>query len=264
MPFLAPQLTQLNIPISKVPTKVKLKPADVTLQFLLAREVKETYKVEFLLNINPKQQLPNPSEPLRFSNIDVGSLEAAIISNIKEYDRKFMILKEFDSFKAVFYFDIDLWLKYACSGIIPKTVFDRFTRVFAFKIQIPRMIAYDTIRMAFPKFIARKFKQYLLANHQMSAWFGVLFPKFIASRIGTAIQDRFDYEYNFQQNAIIMKLQTFWVLVILYATGEFIKILKNKPKEERPKDFFEIKVKNQVVKIDRRELEKVTGKELFV
>jgi hypothetical protein len=265
MALIAKVLLQPNISQPKIQEKIVIGPNDLTLQFLLARESPQGYITEFLLNLNPRQQQLDPSKTLQFSKINVESLKKAIMANIKEYDRKYVVLKEWSGMKAVFLFDCDKWLNDALSNVIPKTIYNKFSRTFRFKIMLPRMIAYDSLRLAFPKYLCRKFKAYLASHHQMSKWLNVLFPNIIMNRLQGAVQDRFDYEYDFQQNAIHMKLQTFWVLVILYATGEFIKMLKNKPKEEKPKDFFEIKVKNQLLRINTRELQKATGKQgLFV
>jgi hypothetical protein len=265
MPFLEKTLLQPNITQPKFPEKIIIKPNDLTMQFLLARESPAGYIIEFLLNINPRQQQIDPSRSIQFSKINIESLKSAILANIKEYDRKYVILKEWSGMKAVFLFDCDKWLNDALSGVVPKSIYNKFSRTFRFKIMLPRMIAYDSLRLAFPKYLCRKFKAYLSSHHQMSKWLNVLFPNIITSKLQGAVQDRFDYEYDFQWNAIHMKLQTFWVLVVLYATGEFIKMLKNKPKEEKPKDFFEIKVQNQLLRINKNELLKSIGKkELFV
>ena len=252
MPFIAQQFTSPNIRQFKFIQRIHLKPEDISLSFLSSREIGDNYRVEFLVQINSKQAMQDPSKILVNSDIDMASLRNAIVSKLVPADRKYMLLKNFTTIKAEFLFDSNLWLKDTLSNVEPKTTFTTFSKIFKFKIPLPPMILRDAVRTGFPQFLIRKFKKYLDLQPKVHQWFKHLFPEGIKS-ITVKLPERFDYVYDYQSNSITLKLKTFWIMTLIYAIGEFSKMAKERKIEKRlenPGKFFETKVRQQIPNFD--------------
>ena len=93
--FIKPQLLAPNLRSPVYEKKIKINKNDVSLQFLLARDVGSTYKVSFIVMLNPRQRL-EPGIMLSPRNVDMVSLREAIIAKIDPYDRIYMKIGNFD------------------------------------------------------------------------------------------------------------------------------------------------------------------------
>jgi hypothetical protein len=265
MPFITQQFTNSNIRQFKFIQRIHLKPEDLSLNFLAAREVGSDYRVDFLVQLNPKQAIQDPSKMLTNSDIDMASLRNAIISKLVPIDKKYMLLKNFSTIKAEFHFDSNLWLKDTLNNVEPRTTLTTFSKIFKFKIPLPPMILRDAIRIGFPQFLIRKFKKYLDSQPKVNKWFNHLFPQGIKS-ITVRLPERFEYIYDYQANSITLKLKTFWIMALVYAIGEFSKIAKERKIEkklENPGKFFETKVKQQIPNFDVPDLKNFLSKKFL-
>ena len=83
--FIAPQFKQSNIPIYKASQKIKLTKNEVSLQFLMSRDIGKVYQITYLLNIIPNRLERNPSIPLSPANVEMTSLKNAIMANVKAH-----------------------------------------------------------------------------------------------------------------------------------------------------------------------------------
>ena len=252
MPFITQQFTDSNIRQFKFVRRIQLKPEDISLSFLSSREIGNDYRVDFLIQLNPKQATQDPSKILVNSDIDMASLRNAIITKLAPSDKKYMLLKNFSTTKVEFHFDSNLWLKDTLSNVEPRTTLTTFSKIFKFKIPLPPMILLDSIRTGFPQFLIRKFKKYLDSQPKVHKWFNHLFPQGIKS-LTVKLPERFDYIYDYQSNSITLKLKTFWIMALIYAIGEFSKIARERKIEKRlenPGKFFETKVKQQIPNFD--------------
>lgn len=265
MPFITQQFTNSNIRQLKFIQRIHLKPEDISLSFLSSREIGNNYMVDFLIQLNPRQAIRDPSKVLVNSDIDMASLRSAIISKLVPSDKRYMLLKNFSTNKAEFHFDSNLWLKDTLNNVEPKTTLISFSKVFKFKIPLPTMILRDATRIDFPQFLIRKFKKYLDAQSKVHQWFKHLFPQGIKS-ITVKLPERFDYIYDYQTNSITLKLKTFWIMSLIYAIGEFSKIARERKVEKRlenPGKFFETKVKQQIPNFDVPDLKNFLSKKFL-
>jgi hypothetical protein len=144
----------------------------------------------------------------------------------------------------------------AMEDIAPYTKYSEFSKTFNFKVPLPSMIRdEDAIRIDFPDFLIRRFKKYLLSTRKTGRWFKHLFPRGIKNAIADAIPERFTYKYSYENNAITLKLRTFWILVLTYGIGEALKHINKEHKVENTEKFFFDRVKElkEEVKINVKE-----------
>jgi hypothetical protein len=194
--------------------KTKLSRNDVRLEFMSAREIEEDFKVDYIVRLRT-------STPA--SQIDTISLRTAIKENMQPIDVKYMILKSFNTTRATFYFDDELWIREATDGIKPKTKFSEFSRTFKFMVPLPDMLLEDVARIDLTHFLVKIFKRYLLTAKGSVKWFKRFFPKGIRSVVSESLPARFSYKYNYQDNTMTMHLRPFWILALLYGVGEALK-----------------------------------------
>lgn len=245
--------------------KIKLRPQDINLSLLLTNETMEGYKIVFIVAINSKSALSDPSKIISPSNVDKISLRDAILANIAPLDKKYMILKDFDTVKATFYFDVDRWIKDTMAQVNPVVKFSQFSKTFKFRIPLPPMIMKDAVRLALPKFLIKKFKKYIANNSNSVKWFRHLFPKGIRMTVSEALPERFDYNYDYQTNSITLNLKSFWISALLYALTQFSKIMKERKDQKKfsnPGNFFAVKVKNYMMDYDPGSLKDFLSKRI--
>jgi hypothetical protein len=217
--------------------KEKITKDDITLEYFSSRNTDDNYKVVFEVNI--KREISNP---------DQASLRNAIKDKLKYLDKKYMVLKEFNSKRATFHFDDDLWMEDATKDITPETIFSEFSKVFNFKVELPDMVKKD--ETDFQDFIIRRFKKYLYSTSVIRKWFRQFFPKGIRNAISNALPERFIYKYSYENNSMTMKLRTFWILALTYGVGEALKYRKKVQKVENTEVFFFDKVRENMSEAD--------------
>lgn len=263
--FLNPIFLNTNIRQQKFVEKIKIDRTDVSLQFLLGNNATDTYRVVYIVNLNPGIRLKDPSITLSPRNINMESLRNAIIANIRPYDKKYMVLKTFDTRKAEFHLDTDKWFKDATTGLNPKTHYSKFDRAFKLKIAPPRMILQDFIRKYWGEFVIKQFKKWLEVQKKEAKFFKYLIPENLRSKIRQKIRNMFDWQYDIQSNTIVAKLKPIWILALVYATGSaFRKINKSDLKNRNKKEMFSVKVKKNIKSFDKKKWEKFISKRGFI
>lgn len=228
----AGQLNNIQPPAPLV-EKYNLKKNDITIQFVLARPFNNTYKVRYLISIHPVS-FTSQMQQIRASQINMVSLHDAIIENIDPYDRKYMVLKYFDTLKCEFEMNFDKWLEDAVSGISPRTYLSRFDQEYRLKVQPPKMIMFDCMRTQFFDFLAVKFKEYIVKKNKDKIWMGRLLPKDFQKSVNVKLTNLFDYEYDYQMNRVIVRLKTVYVIGVAYAVGMAVDEIK-KSKNDKMK-----------------------------
>lgn len=210
----------------KYKDRVSVTKNDVTLHWLQSKSVKDTYKVEYTLTIVP-DALVEPKDQLKGNEVTKTSLKNAIIANINPYDRDYMKLHDYSTNKATFYFDYKKWFKDALRGVIPKTHFSTYQRIVDFKKRIPRMIATQMTADYFSQFMERRFKEYIIKKHLVRTWLEKILPRNFSRSIRAKIENIFDYDYDIQNNRMLINIKTPYLLGIMYALGQVGKKVKN-------------------------------------
>lgn len=263
--FVKPVFLTPNISQQQFVKKIQIKRNDISLQFLLSKEGNDTYRVVYIVNINPRVKLQDPSMSLSPRNIDMESLRNAIIKNINPYDKKYMVLKIFDTRKAEFHLDTDKWFKDATTGLNPKTHYSKFDRAFKLKQAIPKMILQDFTRIQWGKFVIRKFKEWMEKQRKEAKFFKYLIPENLRSKIRQKIRNMFDWQYDIQTNAVVAKLKPIWIMALIYATGTaFRKLKKSDLRNRSKKEMFATKVKKNIKSFDKRKWKKFVSKKGFI
>ena len=251
--FINPVFLNPNIPQKRFNEKLKLTKGEVKISFLLAAPTNGTYKVVFIVNVYPKGRMKDPSIIVSPRNLDMQSLRNAIIANIKEYDKQYMILKEFDHRKAIFHLDGKKWFKDTTQNLTPRVHFSKFDRSFKLKKAPPRMIMMDFGRDQFGKFVVKNFKNWLEDSRKEANYFRYLMPESMRNKMRGKIRDMFDWNYDIQLNTITARLKPVWIIALLYATGEAVKQMNiNQVKNKSKKELFATKVKKNIKKFDRQ------------
>jgi len=233
-PFSNPtgQLNNIQPPVQNI-QKYNLKKNDITLQFVLARPTGNTYKIRYLISIHPVA-FTSQMQQIRASQINMVSLHDAIIDSIDAYDRKYMVLKYFDTLKCEFEMNFEKWFNDAVEGISPRTYLSRFDQEYRLKIQPPKMIMFDSLRTQFFDFLAVKFKEHLVKKNKDTLWMGKLLPKDFQKSVNVRLANLFDYEYDYQMNRMIVRLKTVYVIGVAYAVGMAVDEIK-KSKQDKMK-----------------------------
>ena len=187
-------LTEEKSFIPKIrPTKQE---PNITLQFLLADDLKRKYKIVFMvLGIEEKPEKRK--------------LRKAILDNISSFDRKYMILNNFNTRKAVFYLNERKWFNDALRGVRPKTELSTFSRSYKLKIKIPDMIKDDILMDNFFEFIKRHFKEWIDKKDRKIL-------KDFRLKTRRKISSMFDYEYDYQWNTITVRLKTIYRVGLIF------------------------------------------------
>lgn len=217
----------IEIPTQHLNRKITVKKEDVFLRFMYGRVVLDSYKIEFAVTILGYGY----QEKLNSLTLDMASYKQAIMDNISESDRKYMILKELTPIKAVFYLDFNKWFDDAINNakfVRPST--SLFARDLYFKIAPPKMILNDILRDEFGRFLETKFKQYMVKKNLGKKWFDLFLPDFASKSIKIKSVDFFDFSFDIQFNVMRMKLKDVYILMLMYG---LVKI-NDKIKEKDP------------------------------
>lgn len=236
--------------------KIVIRRQDLSLRFLLARDLTHTYKVVYLITINSPQMALTPEKKLSPANIDMNSLKKSILDCIDVYDKKYMILHLFDDKKAEFYFETDKWLKDTLVGVKADNRIMEFSRIILFKKRPPNMIMFDPARQQFEKYVIRKFNEYMEKNHKEATWFSSLFPDTLRSKIRQKLRTMFDWQYDLTWNKLTATLKPMFIFAALYATKEIISKMKTADKNSK-QEAFETRVKKNLPIFDTNELKKI-------
>lgn len=264
MSFPSPILNTQNTPVPQYDKVITITRTDISLQFLLANDIGKTYKVVFIVNINPQKALL-PGEPLSPRNINMPSLGKAIVENISLYDRTYMVLNSFDDRKAEFYFNYEKWLSDSLIGISPITQYSQFNRIFKFSKRVPEMILIDPLRKQFERFVVRKFLDYMESKHKEFIWFKYLLPDSTKNFIYTKVRGMFDWEYNVTINRLTATLKPLYILAVMYSIGELTNKIKQQAlTKTNNKYMFPINVKNNLKKFDKEKYKKYIIRKGFV
>jgi len=262
MPLLSTKLTHRNFPSPEYSKRITLNKEDVSLDRLFSKTNGKDFEVHFAVLINPRGS-NNPAVPLSPSNINLTSLRTSLISNIREPDKKYMILSNFDTRKAVFTFNHKKWLDDATSRLKPKTEISRFRRDFKFNVSPPPMLLTDYVSKPIEEFILKKFIEWLESKRKEVTYFKYLIPDNFRQNIRSGIRAMFDWEYDKQWNVVSAVLRPEYILALLYATGVAMneyKRLRDKDIQDSQRRLFSDKVKKNIKQFDRKKWEKFVKK----
>ncbi|HUS51364.1 MAG TPA: hypothetical protein VMZ91_14440 [Candidatus Paceibacterota bacterium] len=254
-----------NIPQQSFPQKIKLLKNNVTLQFLASSDTGKFYQISFLLNITPSTLEKNPSIPINPSTVDMEFLKKAILDNILLKDKRYLILKNYDTRKVIFNFNHELWLKEAVREESSVSKYTRFAKDFRLKVKVPLVVMMDPMRNFFGDFIIRKFIEYMESKRVESKWFKHLLPDEIRKRARYRVRGMFDWNYDFTWNVITATLKPLYAMALIYATGMMIKKIKmNDLRNANNQQLFVAKVKDNVSKFNYGKFDKYSKKRGFI
>ena len=202
-----------------LPSRVQISQEDLTLSFIISKDIGDFYEMVYNVQILTKEQRMNPTIKLPPRSIDMASLRMAILSKVNAFDRKYMELKKFDARYAIFHFNVEKWLNDALMGVNPRTELSKFSRTVKFRIKIPFMMLQNPMVYQFEDFLIRNFKKYMEKKRVSRQWFRYLFPQDFHTRAREAISNMFDYSYDMQWNLITITLKTFYVMALLFSVG---------------------------------------------
>jgi|GEM_PF-5304854 hypothetical protein len=265
-PFRETSINEIRT-IANNTNKLKISKNEVSLQFLRSKDIGSTYKVEYLVNINSKQRMENPSDNLNLRDIDNTSLKKAIFDNITSYDQRYMELNDFDHTKATFHLKTDKWLDEATNRMRGKKKFGSFKMNFKLKQAPPRMIMEDALGEPWSGFVIRKIRQWFMdSKRREGRLLGDIFPKSIQRKIRQRLTNMFEWSYDFRWNQIEAQLESKWVIALLYAVSELTKKDSlNKLQNRTEKYKFSTKVKDNIKEkeFDRKKWKKFIKKKFY-
>jgi hypothetical protein len=229
---------------------IKIAPKNVTLNFIRANDINKEYKITFAVTVMSHEHDFN--SPSVASKIDMNSLKQAIMSNVYERDREYVILESFTFRFATFKFLWRKWFKDSLAGVNPHTHFSKFERVFSLKRQLPRMMIYHFSPYT-GQFMVNRFRE-LTSENKMHNWFDGFIPKEYQQKINIKLSNMFDYQYDNQYNRMVLRLKSIYILGILFALGHAVNVAQQQRQPYIRVDF-ENKVRGKVKKFDRTKWE---------
>ena len=226
--------------VKKEKKKLTLNKKDVTLNYVHSRSFLDSYKIVFLVNIWPlKQMVLDPSKRLTIRDVDMNSLKNAILLNIKEYDRRYMEIYKFDTFKVEFRIK-KIWMDDSVKNIKSRINLTKFNRTFDLKKQAPYMITLNcSSDKGWNDYVVREFKK-RVNDIELTKHFSFIKNKSnLMKKLRLKFDNMFDWSYDEQWNTITAKMKTFWILSLMAAVGYGInKAEKNKILSNSKKDFY--------------------------
>ena len=262
--FISRDLQKQNLPPEQYTSKLKLNKNEVSLSFLQSKDTGGTLVLTYAVQIVPKGRKIDPKRRISPATVDMTSLREGILSSIRGYDRKYLILKKFDDKKAVFHFDHETFLKDSTRGMKPVTKYSKFNREFKFKKVPPREVLRNAIPSTFGDFITRKFIDWMEDNQsKQKKWFEFLIPKTQQSRVRTKFRNMFDWSYDQQKNTIFASLKSIYVVALIYATGVGVKKLTARDLNRSKKELFATKVEKNIKRFDAKKWQEFTRKKFF-
>lgn len=243
--------------------KIKINKSDVSLQFLNSKDIGSTYKVEFIVNLNLKQRLDDPSTKLTMRNVDSTSLKNAILDNVTKTDEEYMDLVDFDTTKAVFHLKTNKWIEDCLKSVSGTKNLTTFSIKFKLKKQPPNMIKKDILRSEWDNFVLRKVKQWITDKKgREKRLLNIIFPKEVVSSISQRFSNMFDWDYDYRWNSVEAKLKSVWVIALLYTTAELTKKESlQKIQRQSNQNLFTTEVKKELSKMQRnRDFKNLTKK----
>lgn len=254
--FIDADLQKQNVPSLDYSGKIFITKNDVNLTPMISREAMGFYQMHYIVQINLKPHQADPGFSLRASQIDLVSLRTAILSNIKPYDLRYVILHSFDTRGAIFRFNHDAWLRDATSRMRVTTHFSRFDRSFKFNLKLPRMIMTDFTLATFEPFLQRRFIDWLESSRKEAQYFRALIPDNVRRNIRTKLRNMFEWSYDSQWNEVVARLKNIYILALLYATGTMVEKLRASNNISRnQRQLFAKDVEKNIPKFDRKKWE---------
>jgi hypothetical protein len=252
--------------------KIKIVKNDVSMQFLLAKDIGRTYKVEFIITLYPIGLSKNPNIVINPSTINMLSLRQAILEKIDAYDRKYMILKTFDHRKAVFELDSEKWFYNNFNNATVRTELSHFSRSIYLKERIPLMIRMDPMmNLSFDKFLIRNFQEFMESKKKEATYFKYLIPESLRKKFRTGIREMFDWTYDSTTGKILATLKTIYIIAILYGIGyignkikkEDAKNIESELKDGDKQSLFAVEVKKNLKQFDYAKFERYSKRRSF-
>lgn len=231
---------RMFVPITTTPditTTTKIEDFDVTLTFINAKVSNGKYTFLFINSIMSRD-FSTLNMGVRASQINFKELQKKIMGKVNKTDLKYIKIKEFSTSRTVFVFDIDTWLADALKNIKGVVFLSRFDKEYRLKIQPPKMVMYYGIRPDFSKYVANYFKEYAKKKPSQRDTLFSIIPKAFEKTISVSIVNMFDYEYEFQNNRIIVRLKP------IFITGLIFSIFALTKKEKEKKSFDDLVRKN--------------------
>jgi len=230
--------------------KIKLNKKDVTLIFSSSRDIGNTYKLEFIVNILCFNEF---NKSLTMANIDSISLKKAINNNLSNLDKNYMDLVFFNTKKAVFYLKTDEWLKDALLNVKGVKKLHTYNLVFKLKVKKPDLLFHDPMSNEWEKFIVRKTKAWFNKPSREKKFLSCMFPKELRNEIKIKLNNMFDWEYDEYNNSIVARLKGIWIMAIIVAVTEVTKKMDiNKRKNFNKQNLFSTAVKKELSIKDNR------------
>lgn len=237
--------------------KIKLVKNNISLQFYFAGQNQYGYKVSFIVHIVTPQYNPVYTQ-IRASTIDMNSLKKAIIDNIDPLDQKYMMLSNFSTNKAEFYFNYEKWINDAFRNVESKKYNSIFTRQIHMAVPVPRMILYDSIRTGYIRFMQNKIKEYFLKKRLAKKFLIPILPKDIMEKIRMSIYNIYDYEYDIQYNTFYIKLKSEFVIAATMLLAKSVNDISKQKVDFNNPNYFSASVKGKL-KSNFKDWDKIFG-----
>lgn len=229
-------------------SKIKLSKSEVDLQLSSSKDIGKTFKVDFFVNLYPKNKDLDPTKKLTMRDIDEKSFKEALFAHFSPNDKDFVELASFDTTKATFHLKTDKWIKAATKGMVGKKDIKTFIITFKLQEKLPSVLKKDILSKDLEDFVARKIKNWVSESEKREQrLLNIIFPKRVLDKIKRRLYNMFDWEYDIRLNKVEAKLKSIWVSTLMYATIELVRREELRPANKpNPSKFFSIRVRKNL------------------
>jgi len=232
-------------------TPIKVTSNDISLNFIRCSDLNKEYKIVYSVMVS--SPLNDFNDPRIASKVDQNSLKEAIFGAIYEEDKKYVVLENFSFRLATFKFLWKKWFDDSLVGVTPRTEFSKFERSFTFKKQLPRMVLHNFSPYS-NTFIVNRFREYT-SERKMHNWFDGFIPKDYQNKINIKLSNMFDYSYDYQKNALVLRLMNVYIFGILFAINAVVNDTQQSRKQPYIRIDFDKKVKDKAPQFDKKKWE---------
>lgn len=206
---------------------ITVKPSYINLTFLRSNSKLNDYEIVYSIILS--------SAEYDFSDTNVRrrvlkkTLTKALISKIKEDERRYISVKSNSGDRVIFVFNFKKWFADSTKPLQTKSYMSKFERRIKLKKTLPSLVYYN-YDAYLGKFISKKFKQFVPNLNIKKSIKGML-PRAFELQNRIKYKDLFNYEYDYQANEMILKLKNEYLMMIMFAvttaaklTDTFVKI----------------------------------------
>lgn len=210
-----------------VDNSLSTKPVDI---FSISPLIIGSYLQNDLYVFNFKNMCFN-NQPVRdYLRVNQTILKSKLEGWLKQSDKKYIKLADYNNLDSKFVFDIDAWLDDSLKGCKPYTNYLAMSKSYKLSKQLPYMVSVYGMETEYGKYICEHFKKYLKTHKELrNNVFGII-EDICTKHLHLESISMFDYTYNRMSNSVVVSVKPVYVATITAAAYKLKSSLDDKKK----------------------------------